>query len=49
MRESLKIMLQCMNNMPEGEVKTDDMKICPPSRAEMKVSKFNLYQKVKRL
>lgn len=23
--------------MPEGEIKTDDMKISPPSRAEMKV------------
>lgn len=38
MRESLKIMEQCINQMPEGEIKTDDMKISPPKRAEMKVS-----------
>ena len=24
--------------MPEGEVKVDDAKICPPKRSEMKVS-----------
>ncbi|XP_073991621.1 NADH dehydrogenase [ubiquinone] iron-sulfur protein 2, mitochondrial-like isoform X2 [Rhodnius prolixus] len=38
MRESLKIMEQCINQMPEGEIKTDDMKISPPKRAEMKTS-----------
>merc|ERR1719374_449749 len=27
-----------MNMMPEGEIKLDDMKITPPSRAEMKES-----------
>ncbi|CAH1405280.1 unnamed protein product [Nezara viridula] len=38
MRQSLKIIEQCLNKMPEGEVKTDDKKICTPSRKEMKSS-----------
>ena len=38
MRESLKIIFQCLNKMPPGEVKTDDCKVSPPSRAEMKES-----------
>ena len=38
MRQSLRIILQCLNQMPEGEVKVDDAKITPPRRAEMKVS-----------
>jgi NADH dehydrogenase (ubiquinone) Fe-S protein 2 len=38
MRQSLKIIEQCLNKMPTGEIKTDDMKITPPSRSEMKVS-----------
>lgn len=37
MRQSLRIIDQCLNQMPSGEVKTDDAKITPPSRAEMKV------------
>jgi NADH:ubiquinone oxidoreductase subunit D len=37
MRQSLKIIEQCLNKMPSGEIKTDDMKITPPSRSEMKV------------
>ena len=37
MRQSLRIIHQCLNNMPEGEVKVDDAKLVPPSRAEMKV------------
>lgn len=37
MRESLKIIEQCMNKMPVGEIKVDDMKISNPSRVEMKV------------
>ena len=37
MRESLKIIEQCLNKMPTGEVRTDDYKIVPPRRAEMKV------------
>ena len=39
MRQSLKIIEQCLNNMPPGEIKTDDAKLTPPSRAEMKVSR----------
>ena len=37
MRESLRIMFQCLNDMPEGDIQTDDAKCVPPSRAEMKV------------
>lgn len=37
MRQSLRIVHQCLNDMPEGEVKVDDAKIAPPKRAEMKV------------
>ena len=38
MRESLKIMKQAIEKMPEGPVKVDDRKVAPPSRAEMKGS-----------
>lgn len=38
MRQSLRIMEQCLNKMPPGEVKTDDAKVTPPSRDEMKTS-----------
>lgn len=38
MRQSLRIILQCLNKMPEGEIKVDDAKISPPKRAEMKVT-----------
>jgi NADH-quinone oxidoreductase subunit D len=38
MRESIKIMTQCINNMPSGEVINRDNKIAPPKRAEMKES-----------
>nr|KAG5691926.1 hypothetical protein BaRGS_000635 [Batillaria attramentaria] len=38
MRQSMRIILQCLNKMPEGEIKIDDYKICPPKRAEMKES-----------
>ncbi|XP_067001467.2 NADH dehydrogenase [ubiquinone] iron-sulfur protein 2, mitochondrial isoform X2 [Anabrus simplex] len=38
MRESASIIQQCINCMPEGEVRCDDAKVCPPSRAEMKSS-----------
>nr|XP_002741098.1 PREDICTED: NADH dehydrogenase [ubiquinone] iron-sulfur protein 2, mitochondrial-like [Saccoglossus kowalevskii] len=42
MRQSLRIILQCLNEMPEGEIKIDDNKITPPSRAEMKDSMESL-------
>ena len=38
MRESVKIIKQCLDHMPGGPVKADDRKITPPSRAEMKHS-----------
>jgi len=38
MYESIKIMKKCLKNMPEGPVKSDDYKISPPPRAEMKDS-----------
>jgi NADH dehydrogenase (ubiquinone) Fe-S protein 2 len=38
MRQSLRIIEQCLNNMPQGEVRTDDAKCVPPNRAEMKTS-----------
>jgi NADH dehydrogenase (ubiquinone) Fe-S protein 2 len=40
MRESLKIIEQCLNKMPTGEVRTDDNKVVPPRRAEMKVQRL---------
>ncbi|GAQ93822.1 NADH dehydrogenase subunit 7 (mitochondrion) [Klebsormidium nitens] len=38
MRQSLRIIVQCLNMMPTGLIKTDDRKISPPSRAQMKQS-----------
>jgi NADH-quinone oxidoreductase subunit D len=38
MRESLKIIRQCLAKMPGGPVKVQDHKIAPPPRAEMKHS-----------
>lgn len=38
MRQSLQIILQCINQIPEGPVKTDDKKITPPSRKDIKTS-----------
>jgi NADH-quinone oxidoreductase subunit D len=38
MRESLKIMKQAIEKMPDGKIKMDDYKISPPPRAEMKSS-----------
>ena len=38
MRQSLRIIEQCLNKMPMGEVRVDDCKIVPPRRAEMKES-----------
>ena len=36
MRQSLRIIEFCINNMPPGEVKADDRKVVPPSRSDMK-------------
>ena len=38
MRQSLRIMKQCLEEMPEGPVHVTDHKIAPPPRAEMKRS-----------
>ena len=38
MRESLKIMRQCIETMPGGPVRVDDRKVSPPTRDEMKHS-----------
>ncbi len=38
MRQSLAIIRQCLEQMPDGPVKTQDFKISPPPRAEMKQS-----------
>ncbi|MAS86786.1 MAG: NADH-quinone oxidoreductase subunit D [Micavibrio sp.] len=38
MRQSLRIMKQCIANMPAGPFKSIDKKVTPPSRAEMKGS-----------
>jgi NADH dehydrogenase (ubiquinone) Fe-S protein 2 len=42
MRQSIRIIQQCLNNMPEGHIKVDDNKIVPPSRKKMKNSMESL-------
>jgi len=42
MRQSLDIILQCLNQMPQNNIKTDDRKIAPPSRMDMKYSMESL-------
>ncbi|MDM8335037.1 NADH-quinone oxidoreductase subunit D [Wolbachia pipientis] len=37
-RQSISLVKQCIKKMPEGPVKTEDRKISPPPRAEMKKS-----------
>ena len=49
MRQSLRIMKQCLEEMPEGAVRNEDPKVTPPRRAEMKqsmealINHFKLY------
>lgn len=38
MKQSLKIMQQCLRELPEGPIKVNDYKVAPPPRAEMKRS-----------
>jgi len=38
MYESLNIIKQCLKSLPSGLVKSDDKKISPPERADMKYS-----------
>ena len=42
MRESLRIIQQCLNSLPEGPVKTEDKKLTPPSRTDVKNSMESL-------
>ncbi|KAI5669097.1 hypothetical protein M9H77_18950 [Catharanthus roseus] len=34
----VRIIVQCLNQMPSGMIKADDRKLCPPSRSRMKLS-----------
>ena len=38
MKQSVKILLQCLENIPTGSVKTLDYKVCPPDWAEVRFS-----------
>ena len=38
MRQSLRIIKQCLDNIPDGPVKSTDNKIAPPKRSDMKKS-----------
>ncbi|CAG9558498.1 unnamed protein product [Danaus chrysippus] len=38
LRQSIRIINQVIDTMPEGEVRTDDSKVSPPLRSEMKTS-----------
>jgi len=42
MRQSLRIIIQCINEMPKGNIKLDDKKLSPPSRSEIKFSMESL-------
>ena len=42
MRQSVDIIMQCLNSMPKGIVKSDDKKVTPPSRTHMKKSMESL-------
>jgi len=42
MRESIKIILQCLNSMPSGLIKIDSSKVTAPSRLNMKTSMESL-------
>jgi NADH dehydrogenase I D subunit len=38
MKQSLNIIAQCLDKIPDGLVKTNDTKLCPPTKTEMKQS-----------
>lgn len=42
MRQSLRIIQQCLECMPEGEVMVDDRKVSPPRRSQMKTGMEDL-------
>jgi NADH dehydrogenase (ubiquinone) Fe-S protein 2 len=42
MRQSLRLICECLNTLPNGSIKTDDRKISPPSRSHLKSSMESL-------
>jgi len=42
LRQSVKIIQQCLNDMPSGPVMTEDLKVAPPKRDDMKSSMESL-------
>ena len=42
MKQSLKIISQCINKIPNGLVKTSDSKLCPPTKTDLKQSMESL-------
>ena len=42
MRQSIRIIMQCLNDMPNGMVKSNDRKLNPPSRSQMKLNMESL-------
>nr|WGH58898.1 NADH dehydrogenase subunit 7 [Sapria himalayana] len=42
MRQSVRIIVQCLNQMPSGRIQADERKLCPPSRGRMKLSMESL-------
>ena len=42
MRQSVRIIMQCLNEMPNGMIKSNDRKINPPARSQMKQSMESL-------
>ena len=42
MRQSVRIIMQCLNDMPNGMIKSNDRKLNPPSRSQMKQSMESL-------
>ena len=42
MRQSVSIIMQCLNDMPDGMIKSNDRKLNPPSRSQMKQSMESL-------
>ena len=42
MRQSIRIIMQCLNDMPNGMIKSNDRKLNPPSRSQMKQSMESL-------
>jgi len=42
MRQNIQIIMQCLNQMLSGMIKTDDHKLCLPSRSQMKQSMESL-------